>query len=84
MKGVSSHSSNEEGDKQWVSRDIYPEGRIVMRSLVSQVSLQILAVQLLLGFVELSQLLGQAFAQLLSFCIMSGETLQGRGGSSGE
>lgn len=52
------------------------------RSVVGLVPLQILAVQLLLGFVELSQLLGLAFAQLLPFCVMSGETL--REGDSGE
>lgn len=80
MNGAPSHSSNEEGDKRRVSHDSYPEGWTALRSVVGLVPLQILAVQLLLGFVELSQLLGLAFAQLLPFCVMSGETLQGRGG----
>lgn len=81
MKGASSHSSDEEGDKRWASRDIYPEG-MSARSVFRLVPLQILAVQLLLSFIELPQLLGLAFAQLLPFCVMSGETL--REGGSGE
>lgn len=65
-----------------MSRDIYPDGSTAVGSVVILVPLQILAVQLLLGFVELSQLLGLAFAQLLPFCVMSGETL--RDGGSAE
>lgn len=48
----------------------------LQRSLSVLVRLEELAVQLLLGFVELPQLLGLTFAQLFALGVVGGETLE--------
>lgn len=83
MRGVSSHSSRGEADRRRAEWRHGPCRKDCGGSVVGVVPLQILAVQLLLGFVELPQLLGLAFAQLLPFCVVRGETLQCEEGREG-
>lgn len=51
-------------------------GWVVNGSVPVPVRLEELAVQLLLGVVELPQLLGLTFAQLFALRVMGGETLE--------
>lgn len=53
------------------------DGWVGLQASVSVlVRLEVLVVQLLLGFVELAELLGLALAQLLPVSVVSGETLE--------